>query len=139
MERSGTRCNCLRFRAAIEIQRGQPAKAVELLASASPYERAYPEVAYLRGLAYLRLQKGAQAAVEFRKIVDRKGASWGSTWLYPNRGLYYSIFYLGLTRAFVLTGDTAEAKKAYRNFVTIWKDADRDAPTQATQDLAALR
>ncbi len=32
------------IRAAIELQRDQPAKAVELLASASPYERAYPEV-----------------------------------------------------------------------------------------------
>jgi tetratricopeptide (TPR) repeat protein/predicted Ser/Thr protein kinase len=126
-------------RAAIEIRRDQPAKAVELLASASPYERAYPEVAYLRGLAYLRLQKGAEAAVEFRKIVDHKGASWGSTWLYPNWGLYYSISYLGLARAFVLTGDTAEARKAYQNFVSIWKDADRDALTQATQRLAALR
>jgi hypothetical protein len=40
------------IRAAIELQRGQPAKAVELLASASPYERAYPEAVYLRGLAY---------------------------------------------------------------------------------------
>jgi tetratricopeptide (TPR) repeat protein len=126
-------------RAAIEIQRDQPAKAVELLASASPYERAYPEVAYLRGLAYLRLQKGAEAAVEFRKIVEHKGASWGSTWLYPNWGLYSSISYLGLARAFVLTGDAAEAKKAYQNFVSIWKDADRDALTQATRDLAALR
>ena len=46
------------IRAAIELQRGQPAKAVELLASASPYERAYPEAVYLRGLAYLRLRKG---------------------------------------------------------------------------------
>jgi tetratricopeptide (TPR) repeat protein len=126
-------------RAAIELQRDQPAKAVELLASASPYERAYPEVAYLRGLAYLRLQKGAEAAVEFRKIVEHKGASWGSTWLYPNWGLYSSISYLGLARAFVLTGDAAEAKKAYQNFVSIWKDADRDALTQATRDLAALR
>jgi hypothetical protein len=66
-------------RAAIELRREQPAKAVELLASASPYERAYPGVPYLRGLAYLRLHKGAEAAAEFQKIVDHKGASWGST------------------------------------------------------------
>ncbi len=79
------------IRAAIEVQRDQPAKAVELLASASPYERAYPEAVYLRGLAYLRLHKGAEAAAEFQKILDHRGASWGSTWLYPNWGLYYSI------------------------------------------------
>jgi len=79
------------IRAAIELQHGQPAKAVELLASALPYERAYPDAVYLRGLAYLRLRKGVEAAAEFEKILDHKGASWGSTWLYPNWGLYYSI------------------------------------------------
>jgi hypothetical protein len=80
------------IRAAIELQRDQPAKALELLASASPYERAYPEAVYLRGLAYLRLHKGAEAAGEFQKILNHKGASWGSTWLYPNWGLYYIRF-----------------------------------------------
>lgn len=67
------------IRAAIELQRRQPDKAVELLASATPYERAYPEVVYLRGLAYLGLHKGPEAAAEFQKILDHKGASWGST------------------------------------------------------------
>jgi hypothetical protein len=86
------------IRAATELQRGRPAKAVDLLASASPYERAYPEVAYLRGLAYLQMHKGVEAAAEFKKILDHKGASWGSTWRYPNWGLHYSISYLGLAR-----------------------------------------
>jgi serine/threonine protein kinase len=116
------------IRAAIEVQRDQPAKAVELLASASPYERAYPEVAYLRGLAYLRMHKGLEAAAEFRKILDHKGASWGSTWLYPNWGLYYSISYLRLAQASALAGDTAKAGNAYQDFLTLWKDADRDIP-----------
>jgi len=62
------------IRAAIELQRDQPAKAVELLASASPYERAYPEAVYLRGLAYLSLRDGVKAAAEFRKILDHRGA-----------------------------------------------------------------
>ena len=83
------------IRAATELQRGQPAKAVELLASASPYERAYPEVAYLRGLAYLRLRKGVEAAAEFRKILDHKGASWASTWQHPNWGLLLFDFLPG--------------------------------------------
>src|SRR6202023_41000 len=51
------------IRAAIALNRDQPAKSVELLASASPYERAYFDAVYLRGLAYLRLHKGAEAAV----------------------------------------------------------------------------
>jgi eukaryotic-like serine/threonine-protein kinase len=141
---NGTLWNAVQLpevRAAIQLQRDQPAKAVELLASASPYERAYPEAVYLRGLAYLRLHKGAEAAAEFQKILDHKGASWGSTWLYPNWGLYYSISYLGLARGSALAGDTARARKAYTDLLAVWKDADKDAPylKQATQELAALQ
>jgi tetratricopeptide (TPR) repeat protein len=116
------------IRATIELQRGQPAKAVELLARASPYERAYPEAVYLRGLAYLRLRKGEEAAAEFRKILDHKGASWASTWLYPNWGLNYSISYLGLAHGSEIAGDTAKAMKAFQGFLTLWKDADSDIP-----------
>jgi hypothetical protein len=96
---------------------------------------------YLRGLAYLRLRKGAEAAAEFRKILDHKGASWGSTWRYPNWGLYYSISYLGLARASVLAGDTAKAKKAFQDFFELWKDADPDIPIlqQAKAEYAGLR
>lgn len=114
---------------------------VELLASASPYERAYPEAVYLRGLAYLRLRKGLEAAAEFRKILDHKGASWGSTWSLPNWGLYYSISYLGLARAFALAGGAANARRAYQDFLAVWKDADQDLRLliDARKDYAALR
>jgi len=129
------------IRAAVELQRDQPAKAVELLASAAPYERAYPEVAYLRGLAYLRLHKGAEAEAEFRKIVDHKGASWGSDWIHPNWGLQYSISYVGLARASALAGDTAKARKSYEDFLALWKDADSDIPIlqQAKAEYARLQ
>jgi tetratricopeptide (TPR) repeat protein/predicted Ser/Thr protein kinase len=83
---NGTLWNAVQLpaiRAAIALKRDQPAKAVELLASASPYERAYPEAVYLRGLAYLGLREGAEAAAEFEKILDHKGANWGSAWQHP--------------------------------------------------------
>ena len=141
---NGTLWNAVQLpeiRAAIELQRDQPAKSVELLASASPYERAYPEAVYLRGLAYLRLRKGAEAAAEFQKIVDHKGASWGSTWLYPYWGQYYSLSYLGLARGSALAGDTAKARKAFQDFFELWKDADPDIPIlqQAKAEYARLR
>jgi len=141
---NGTLWNAVQLpeiRAAIALQGGQPAKAVELLSSASPYERAYPEAVYLRGLAYLRLRKGAEAAAEFHKITDHKGASWGSTWLYPNWGLYYSISYLGLARGSALAGDTANARKAFQDFLQLWKDADPDLPIlrQAKAEYAGQR
>jgi hypothetical protein len=71
------------IRAAIALHRDEPAKSLELLTSASPYERAHLEAVYLRGLVYLRPNKGGEAAAEFRKIVDHKGANWASGWRYP--------------------------------------------------------
>ncbi len=116
------------IRAAIALGRDQPAQSVELLATASPYERSYIEASYMRGLAYLRLHRGAEATAEFRKIVDHKGASWGATWVHPNWGLYYSPSQLGLARAYSLAGDTANARRAFQGFFELWKDADPDIP-----------
>ena len=113
------------IRAAIAMKR-DPARSVEVLASASPYERSYLEAAYLRGLAYLRLQKGAEAAAEFQKIVGHKGANWGATWVHPYWGQYYSLSYLGMARGLALAGDTAKAKKTFEDFFELWKDADSD-------------
>jgi eukaryotic-like serine/threonine-protein kinase len=128
---NGTLCNAVQLpaiRAAIALRREQPAKAVELLASASPYERAHPEAVYLRGLAYLSLREGAEAAVEFEKILDHKGANWGSDWQHPYWGQFYSLSYLGLARASALVGDTAKSRKAFQDFLALWKDADPNVP-----------
>jgi hypothetical protein len=94
----------------------------------------------LRGLAYLRLKKGAEATAEFQKIVDHKGANWGATWVHPNWGQYYSLSYLGMARGFALAGDTAKAKKAFQDLFELWKDADADIPIlkQAKADYAKL-
>jgi tetratricopeptide (TPR) repeat protein len=129
------------IRAAIALNRDQPAKSVELLASASPYERSYLEAVYLRGLAYLRLHKGADAAAEFQKIVDHKGANWGATWIHPYWGQYYSLSYLGMARASALAGDAAKARKAFQDFFDLWKDADPDVPIlqQAKAEYAQLQ
>jgi serine/threonine protein kinase len=140
---NGTLWNAVQLpamRAAIALKRDQPAKAVELLTSASPYERAYPEAVYLRGLAYLGLHEGARAAAEFEKILDHKGASWGSAWQHPYWGQFYSLSYLGLARASALAGDPAKAGKAYQDFLTLWKDADPDVPIlkQAKAEYARL-
>jgi eukaryotic-like serine/threonine-protein kinase len=129
------------IQAMIALHRDEPAKSVELLASASPYERAYPDAIYVRGLAYLRMHRGAEAATEFQKIVDHKGANWGATWVHPNWGQRYSLSYLGMARGYVLAGDTARAKKAFQEFFELWKDADPDIPVlkQAKAEYAKLK
>jgi len=128
------------IRAAIALHRAQPARSIELLASASPYERSYLDAIYLRGLAYFRLRKGAEAAAEFQKIVDHKGANWGSRWEYPYWGQFYSLSYLGMARGFALTGDVVKAKKAFQDFFELWKDADPDIPVlqEAKKEYAKL-
>jgi DNA-binding winged helix-turn-helix (wHTH) protein/tetratricopeptide (TPR) repeat protein len=119
------------IRAAIAMRRGDAAESIDLLASASPYERAYPDAIYLRGLACLRMKRGAEALAEFRKIADHEGASWGATWVHPNWGQYYALSYLGMARGYVLAGDATRAKDAYQNFLALWKTGDPALPVFA--------
>ena len=129
------------IQAVIVLHRNEPARSVELLASALPYERAYPDAIYVRGMAYLRMHKGADAAAEFQKIVDHKGANWGATWVHPNWGQYYALSYLGMARGFALAGEFPKAKKAFQAFFELWKDADSDVPIlrQAKAEYAGLK
>jgi len=119
------------LRAAVELKRDQPAKVVELLQSAVPYEGGQGGVLYLRGLAYLRMKRGPEAAAQFQKILDQKGAYGSAT---------YALSYVGLARAAALSGDTAKAKKAYQDFLALWKDADPDLPilAEARKEYAAM-
>src|SRR5688572_18711001 len=51
-----------------------PGQAIQLLETTRPYEGyALFQIAYLRGQAYLKQQKGAEAASEFQKILDHRG------------------------------------------------------------------
>jgi tetratricopeptide (TPR) repeat protein len=128
---NGTLWNAVQLpaiRAAVALSQDQPAESLKLLASALPYERAYPEIIYLRGLSYLRMRQGADAADEFRKITDHTGASWGTTWRDPYWGQFYSLSWLGVARGSALAGDVVGAQKAFQQFFELWKDADSDLP-----------
>jgi serine/threonine protein kinase/tetratricopeptide (TPR) repeat protein len=113
-----------RARAVIELYRGNAAKAVELLQGAVPYEFSRTGVIYIRTLAYLQLKKGAEAAAEFQKILDRRGAA-ATDDTYP-------LAHLGMARAAALAGDTSKARKFYQDFFALWKDADPDIPLLIT-------
>lgn len=79
--------------AEIALHEHNAMRAVDLMAAAEPYERAYPDAIYVRGLAYLEMQQGETAAAEFQKIVDFKGANWAATWVHPNWEQYYALAY----------------------------------------------
>jgi tetratricopeptide (TPR) repeat protein len=114
--------------AIIALHQNAPFKGIELLTSAAPYERAYPDVIYVRGLAYLKMRRGAEAVAEFRKIADHEGASWGATWVHPYWGQYYALSYLGMARGQMLAGESIQAREAYEKFFMLWKTADPDLP-----------
>jgi DNA-binding winged helix-turn-helix (wHTH) protein len=125
-------------RARIALNRGDPGKAIELLQIAVPYELGarldlgalYP--IYLRGQAHLAQRQGAEAAIEFQKILDHRGVV-GSDPI-------GALARLQLGRAYALTGDKIKAKAAYQDFLGLWKDADADIPIfqQAKREYAQL-
>ena len=120
--------------------RKTPSSAVELLRAAAPYELGlgslvssciYP--VYIRGEAYLADGQGAAAAAEFQKILDHRG-------LVQNCATG-ALAHLGLARAYAVEKDTAKARAAYQDFLTLWKEADPDIPVlkQAKAEFAKLR
>jgi len=109
--------------AQIEIDRGNPAKAIELLRAPSPYEfgwasRVTPN--YVRGLAYLKARQGLEAASEFQKVLDHPGIC--------QTAPECSLSHLQLGRARAISGDKTGARTAYQDFFALWKDADPDVP-----------
>jgi len=111
------------IQAAVQIRRNNPAKAVQLLQQAIPYDFAeFSDLTpvYVRGLAYLRMGAGAEAAAEFQKFVDHPGVNV----IFPT----HALAQLGLARAYVLMHDTTKARKAYDDFFARWSEADSDIP-----------
>jgi len=117
------------LRAKSALSRGNASEAVDNLRAAAPYELGvstatyvwtglYP--VYVHGEAYLAAHQGKEAAAEFQKILDHRGIVVNE----PTGALAH----LQIGRAYVLQGDTAKAKAAYQDFLTLWKDADPDIP-----------
>jgi hypothetical protein len=129
------------IRAQIEADRKHPAKSIEFLEAATPYELGmlsasasdsclYP--VYVRAQAYLSDQQSL-AAAEFQKILDHRGLLWNCA--------TGALAHLGLARAYALQGETAKARAAYQDFLTLWKNADPDIPIlkQATAEYTKLQ
>jgi eukaryotic-like serine/threonine-protein kinase len=109
--------------AAVEIHRGNPAKAIQVLEQAKPYDLSeFSDLnpIYIRGLAYLRMGSGKEAAGEFQKYLDHSGINT----VFPR----HSLALLGLARAYILMKDPPRARKAYQDFLALWSEADPDIP-----------
>lgn len=102
------------IKAALWMQAGKTKESVEELEIAERLEKAgefFPQ--YLRGLAYLKLNKARDAVREFDKILNSRGEAPLSS-LYP-------LAQLGKARAL-------KDKAEYEKFLDLWKDADKDMP-----------
>jgi hypothetical protein len=114
------------IKAAMELN--APAQSLVFLEAAAPYELGSPSPfqlgtlypAYIRGQAYLLAHNGTAAITEFQKFLDHRG-------IVINFPLG-AIAHLQLGRAYAMSRDTAKARTAYQDFLTLWKDADPDIP-----------
>jgi hypothetical protein len=87
----------------------------------------------VRGETYLAAHQGTKAAAEFQKILDHRG-------IVVNEPIG-ALAHLQNGRAYAMQGDTARARVAYQDFLTLWKDADPDIPIlkQAKAEYAKLK
>jgi DNA-binding winged helix-turn-helix (wHTH) protein len=128
------------IRGQLALDQSHPAPALTSLQAASAIELGtipfvnnvsclYPT--YVRGEAYLAAGQGSAAAAEFQKILDHSGIVW-NCWT-------GALAHLGVARANALQSRTAQgavadaarvrALAAYKDFLTLWKDADPGIPT----------
>lgn len=135
------------LRALLALDNGEASSAIESLQTAIPYELGAPSEggsefllgasnlypAYVRGLAYLAAHQGPEAAAEFQKILDHRGIV-----VCDPIG---ALARLQLGRAYALAGDKPQARSAYQDFLTLWKDADAGIPVlnQAKAEYAKLQ
>ena len=128
----------------IALQQGTLVEALQKLEPALSNEFALPGTAflasfgslytaYVRGQTYLAAKRPADAAVEFQKIISHRGLVMEDP--------IDALARLHLARALVASGDTARARVAYEDFLTLWKQADADIPLlkRAQAEAAKLR
>jgi tetratricopeptide (TPR) repeat protein len=124
--------------AQLALNKKDPALALNALQAASPVELGWIPFGnntclyhvYVRGEAYLAAGQGSAAAGEFQKILDHSGPV-GNCWT-------GAMAHLGLARANAVQSRTSQgadadaarvrALAAYKDFLTLWKDADPDIP-----------
>ncbi len=136
------------MRAMIALHRGDTKQAIEELDAAAPYELGIQNVStmvpiYVRGMAYLKVGQGAEAAAQFGKMLGHRGLAQNAP--------IEALALLGTARAIALlaknskdsdvTTELGRALAAYKNFLTLWKDADPDIPVykQARAEYARLQ
>ena len=111
------------IRATEAISSKAPGRAIKSLESAETYELGVEGEllpVYIKGLAYLQAGDAQKAAVEFQKIIDHPGVVLNSP-IGP-------LARLQIARAYAAEGKLAQARSAYDEFFSRWKNADANIP-----------
>ncbi len=116
-------------RAAVVLQ-SKPDEAIHILEAATPLDggQSLPQTqsgglfypVYVRAEALMAAHRPGDAVREYQKMIDAR--------VVMQNCPLYSLARLGLARAYATAGDTAKAKTAYQDFLSLWKDADPDIP-----------
>src|SRR5215469_1865887 len=111
------------IRATQALHRGDAKQAVTLLDAAIPYELGIENVSvmvpiYLRGIAYQKAGQGSEAVAQFQKMLGHRGLAQNAP--------IAALAQLQLARSQALVGDTAAARRAYQDFLSLWRGADSD-------------
>ncbi len=106
--------------AAILLVQGDHYGALETLEQVTPYEEGpeYLVGIYLRGLAYLQAEDGAAAAAEFRRLQGLEAVD--------STRPVHTLAYLGMARAYALSGLDESAREEYGKFFERMETADPD-------------
>jgi tetratricopeptide (TPR) repeat protein len=106
------------IRSVSERQRGNAAKAVDLLVPATQYPNV---LAFFHlGRAYMAAGEYAKAATDFEKVINHRG--------WPEWEVFAPLSRLALARSYAMQGDGENSRKAYDDFFITWKNADPDIP-----------
>jgi eukaryotic-like serine/threonine-protein kinase len=73
---------------------------------------------YYRGVAYLQLNRAAEAPEQFQKVLEH--------WATRPDAAYIPLSHLGLARADLLLDDKIAARTEYEECFALWEDADPD-------------
>jgi len=122
-------------RAAVELGRQLPARAIEHLENVAQYELGFIAAlipVYLRARSYLMLRSAARAAGEFQRLLDHRGTDPFSP--------FHAAASVGLARALALAGDAEGSRGVYEQFLGRWGRADADVPIlrEAREECARL-
>jgi hypothetical protein len=140
------------IQAQVALDKKNPVSDLTALQAASPIELGQIQFVanisclyhvYVRGEAFLAAGRGKESAAEFQKVLNHSGIVW-NCWT-------GALAHLGVARANALQSRTSQgadsdaarvrALAAYKDFLSLWKDADPDIPIlkQAKAEYAKLQ